>query len=235
MEVRVLRGRADDPTADRERAADLLARTAETGQPAVRVWTPHRQVAFGRRDANTDGYRAARRAAEKHGFTPIERSVGGRAVAYTGHTLAFAHAIPIDDLRSGMGDRYNDVTAALLKALRGVGADVVRGEPDGSYCPGDHSISAADAAGEPTGKVVGIAQRIRAGAALVSGCVTVAAADEPELRGVLNPVYKSLGVPFAANSVGSVSGAGGPDDPEAVARAIEDALINGRDCRIEHL
>lgn len=227
MAVRVYRGRAADPAADRAVTARLLDETAETSTPAVRVWKPHQQVAFGRRDTRQQGYEAARNAATSQGFRPTERRVGGRAVAYTGQTLAIAHAVPIDEIRTGMCDRYTDASQQLVETLGSLGATVMRGEVTNAYCSGSHSISGVEA-GDPAGKIAGIAQRVQSGAALVSACLTVTHSDEPLIREVLDAVYDALGVPFDPVSVGSVSTAGGPDDPAVVASAIEDALIDGR-------
>ncbi|MCL9814742.1 lipoate--protein ligase family protein [Natranaeroarchaeum aerophilus] len=214
--MKLVRGRAATRAADRAATAAMLDRTAENRQPALRVWTPHQQVTFGRRDANEDGYEAARAAARKRGFTPTERSVGGRAVAYTGTTLAFAHARPIDDLRQGLGDRYDDATTTVQQALAGLGVDATAGEPPEAFCPGSYSLQA-------DGKLVGIAQRVRSGAALVSGIVIVD--DCTAIGDVLDPVYDTLGVPFDPHSVGSVASAGGPAEPGAVARALENAFV----------
>lgn len=220
--MRVLRGRAATPAANRELIAAELARTADTGEPAVRVYAPRRQVAFGRRDTRSDGFERARRAAVTRGFEPVERDVGGRAVAYSGATLAFAVVVPVEDVRSGLADRYDTATGTVVDALTGLGGDVVRGEPDASFCPGDHSVRVAGG-----GKIAGIAQRVTAGAALVAGCLIVSAADETELAGVLEPVYDALDAPFSAGAVGSVAGAGGPGDPERVARTLESAFLDG--------
>lgn len=224
--MRVVRGRAADPEADRRVTAELLARTAETGVPAVRAWAPHRQIAFGRRDATSPRYEAARAVAAERGYPPLERDVGGRAVAYGGSTLAFVHAIPIDDVRHGIAARYEAAAAAVLDALCELGAEVRRGEPPASFCPGTHSLRGG-------GKTVGIAQRVRRGAALVAGCVVVT--DREGLASVLEAVYGALGVPFDPRSVGSVAAAGGPDDPCRVARAIERALVDGRETAVERL
>lgn len=228
MEVAVYRGRAADPASDRALTAELLGRTAETGRPAVRVWQPHRQVAFGRRDSHTDGYDAAKTAAGDRGYQPTERRVGGRAVAYTGRTLAIAHAVPIDDIRSGMCNRYDETSQLLVDVLSDLGADVTRGEPSDAYCPGSHSVSSVDGS-EPSGKLAGVAQRVQSGAALVAACLTVAEADVAALQSVLAPVYRALDVPFDPSTVGSVATAGGPDDPAVVRQAVEDALVDGRE------
>jgi lipoate-protein ligase A len=218
--MRVLRGRGATVRADREHTARLLADAADEG-PGVRVWTPPRQVAFGRRDARESGYDRARRAAEAVGFTPFERDVGGRAVAYTGRTLAFALSVPLDGDRGRIDERYADVTRAVRSALGRVGAAVSAGEPPRSFCPGDHSLRVAGG-----GKVAGTAQRVRADAALVAGCLVVSRSDAAALVTVLDPVYDALDVPFDPESIGSVAEAGGPVDAERVARAVETALID---------
>lgn len=222
--MRVLRGRAVTRRADRAATAAMLDTVGDCGEPAVRVWTPYRQVAFGRRDTHETGYEGACRVAEEHGFTPVERSVGGRAVAYTGSTLAFALALPIEDPRRGMDERYERVRDRIQRALRRVGVPTRQGEPADSFCPGTHSL-------QYHGKLAGIAQRIRSDAALVAGVVIVD--DHLAIAGVLDPVYEALGVPFDPDSVGSVARAGGR--VEAVAGEIESALIGDRDPRTERV
>ena len=231
MEVRVYRGRADEPAADRAVTGDLLTMTAETATPAVRVWQPHRQVAFGRRDSHAAGYDAATAAAAERGYDPYERRVGGRAVAYTGRTLAVAAAVPIADVRRGTCERYDEVSRTLVAVLSDLGADVTRGEPADAYCAGSHSVSSVDG-GAPTGKIAGIAQRVQSGAALVAANLTVAEADVAAIRSVLAPVYRALDIPFDPSTVGSVATAGGPDDPAAVRQAVEAALVGDREQRV---
>ncbi|WP_135823292.1 lipoate--protein ligase family protein [Halorussus ruber] len=214
--MRVLRGRAASRDADREVVAGMLERAAETGEESVRVWRPHRQLAFGRRDARADDYEVATKVADACGFTPVQRSVGGRAVAYTGNTLAFAKVVSLDDMRVGMDERYEETTRALQRALWRLGVPAARGEPEASFCPGDYSL-------QRDGKLVGVAQRVRKNAALISGVVVVR--DHEEIADVLEPVYAALDVAFEAKSVGSVAEAGGSDDPEEVARTIEELLV----------
>jgi lipoate-protein ligase A len=224
--MRVLRGRAATVDADRDVTAEMLTTVGESREPAIRVWQPHRQVAFGRRDAGEDGYEAARDAARDHGFPPVERSVGGRAVAYADTTLAFALAEPIADLREGLDERYERATATLERALRDVGVDAERGEPDDSFCPGTHSLQSG-------GKLVGIAQRVRSDAALTAGVVIVD--DREAIAAVLSDVYGALGLPFDPDSVGSVAHAGGNRDPEAVRRAIARAFVGDSDATVERV
>ncbi|MDZ5811867.1 lipoate--protein ligase family protein [Halorubrum sp. AD140] len=226
--MRVLSGTANDPDADHERTAALLADAVE-GTTGLRVWTPARQVAFGRRDARSAGFERAKRIAAEHGFRPVERAVGGRAVAYAGETLAFAHAVPLtgedaagSEPRGSITGRYDRAVETVIGALRGLGATVVAGEPPASFCPGDHSVRVGGG-----GKVSGIAQRVRADAALVAGCVVVSPTDAREIAAVSDAVYDALGVPFDPETVGSVAAAGGPDDPERVALTLEDAFVDG--------
>lgn len=219
--MRVLRGRATDPVADRELTASLLTAAAD-GTPGIRVWAPPRQVAFGRRDAREPGYERARRLAAEEGFQPLQRDVGGRAVAYTGQTLAFAHAVPLDGDSRSIPERYERATEVVLTALRGIGATVAAGEPLNAFCPGDHSVRVVDG-----GKVSGIAQRVGTDAALIAGCLVVRSDDAHGVAAVTAPVYDALGVPFDPTTVGSVAGAGGPDDPERVSRALEAAFVDG--------
>jgi len=219
--MRVLRGRADDPEADRAVTREAVARVAETGEPAVRVWVPHRQVAFGRRDARAEGYERARAAAAERGYASLERSVGGRAVAYTGaSTLAFARIEPVEDVRGGLDDRYERLTVDVRRALRRLGVPAERGEPGDAFCPGQHSL-------QREGKLVGIAQRVQQGAATTSGvCIVDERAD---LADVLAAVYDALGVPFDPAAVGSVAAAGGPGDAETVRATVEDELVGDRE------
>ncbi|WP_435362682.1 lipoate--protein ligase family protein [Haloarchaeobius sp. DYHT-AS-18] len=225
--MRVVRGRAGSVSADRDATRELLDEVGDSGEPVVRVWAPHRQIAFGRRDAREDGFAAATAAAHDHGFEPVERSVGGRAVAYDGETtLAFARITPHEDMRLGMDERYESLTTDVQRALRELGVDATRGEPANSFCPGQHSLQA-------DGKLVGIAQRVTKGAAITSGICLVANHDE--LAAVLEDVYEALGVPFDPASVGSVANAGGPADPEVVREVLEVALVGDAGTTVEHL
>lgn len=224
--MRAVRGRAATAEEDREVTRALRDDVRDSGERVVRAWTPHRQVAFGRRDARADGYEAAREAAEAHGFPPYQRAVGGRAVAYTGTTIAFVRIEPLDDIRSGLDARYDAATADLRSALTTLGVDAKRGEPPNTFCPGDHSLSA-------DGKIVGLAQRLSNGVAQTAGVLVVR--DHEEIAAVLDPVYEALDVPFDPASVGSLARAGGESDPVTVARAVEAALAGDCATTVEHV
>ena len=232
--MHVLRGRARTIDADRDESHRLLELAAETGSPAVRVWAPHRQVAFGRRDGRLEGYDTARVAAEEHGFPPVERRVGGRAVAYDGETtLAFARAEPVDDFRRGTDERYERLTTDVETALADLGASVDRGEPDESFCPGAHSLSITAGVSDENAaskKIVGIAQRVTTDAALVSGILIVD--NSEELAPVLDAVYGTLEVPFDPTSVGSLRDIDVPASVEAIRERLESALCRGCNTRV---
>lgn len=224
--MRVVRGNAGDREADRAVTRDLLEWVRDHEEPAVRVWAPGRVVAFGRRDANEDGYDDAVRAARDHGFPTVERRVGGRAVAYTDTTLAFARLTPTEDIRTGLEARYDAMVADVVDALRAVGvSDAREGEPSASFCPGDHSVRA------DCGKLAGVAQRVTKGASLTSGVLVVD--DRDAIAGVLDDVYPELGAPFDPDSVGSVAAAGG--DPGAVRDELEAALVGAADVDVEQV
>lgn len=222
--MRVLRGRDKTIEADRERTETMAGRVAETGEPALRVWTPHRQVAFGRRDTHEAGHDRACALARERGYPPVERSTGGRAVAYTGSTLAVVYAEPDPD-RTAIQARYDAATERYIRALDAVGVDAHRGEPDHSFCPGTHSLSAA-------GKLVGLAQRVRRDIAVTAAVVVVR--DDGPIAEVLSPVYDALGLPFDPTTVDSVAAAGGPAQPDAVAAAVIDAY-GGEDATAERV
>ncbi|AEH36388.1 lipoate--protein ligase family protein [Halopiger xanaduensis] len=228
--MRVFRGRAATIEADRA-ASERLLEVAAAGEPAVRVWCPHRQVAFGRRDARLEGYDRASEAARAAGFPPVERDVGGRAVAYDGDaTLAFARAEPVADFRRGTTARYERLTDDVKRALADLGVATERGEPDDSFCPGTHSLSVEGPAGERR-KIVGIAQRVRQDAAVGAGIVLVDAREE--LADVLEAVYDALSVPLDPETVGTIASAGGPADSDRVRTALEAALVGDAEPTIE--
>jgi len=211
----VLFGRPDSIDADYQLTGDLMRYTAETETPAIRVWRPHRQVAFGPRDTNADGYESARQTARERGYRSVERRVGGRAVAYTGSTVAFVRCRPIEDLRRGLQQRYEEMSTDLQAALRDLGVEAEPGEPSESFCPGSHSLQA-------NGKIAGIAQRVTNSVAVVSGILVVS--DHEEIAAVLEPIYADLGVAFDPDSVGSIRNAGGTDDHDPVLHTVAGAL-----------
>lgn len=222
--MRVLRGRADNPTADREITSEMATRTADTGEEALRVWQPPRQVAFGRRDTQADRYQAAREAALEHAFPPTERLTGGHAVAYTGSDVSVALSQPVEDIRTGIADRYDSATETLQRALWRLSVPADRGEPKGAFCPGDHSL-------QHRGKLAGVAQHISKDVALIGAVVLVR--DHDAIAEVLSPIYNALGLPFSKAAVGSIERAGGETDDVTILDTIQAAFVGDREVTVE--
>lgn len=214
----VVRGRAGNPTVDRQRSRALLELAADRDSPHLRVWQPPRHVAFGRRDCSHSNYSRAREHARQRGIPTIERTTGGHAVYFTGSTVSFVLVTPIEDVRSGITERYEQTTERFQRALTELGVDASEGEPDGSFCPGTHSLSA-------NGKIVGLAQRVRRDVAVVAGIAVVC--DHEEIADVLGPIYDTLGIAFEADATGSLARAGGVSDPATVAATIEEEFATG--------
>lgn len=224
--MRLLRGRAATRSADDAVTGRCLDRTADTGERVVRVWRPHKQLAFGRRDRRCDGYETAREIAEERGYPAVVRRTGGRACAYTGSTVAFLRTEPIVDVRQGLQDRYAAVTTMIQRALWRLGVPAQQGEPEDSFCPGGHSLSA-------DGKLVGIAQRVTGDAALIAGTLLVD--DHDAIADVLEPVYGALTIPFDPETVGSLERSGGRTEWTAIRLELEGALLSGVEPTVEEV
>jgi len=213
----------DDPTLDTAVSRALMLRVAAGELPeTLRLARPGRIVAFGKRDAVAQGYAAAVRAARSGGFEAIERLAGGRAAVFHEDTVAFAHAIPDGDPRSGVDRRFEETARLLAAAFRGLGVDARVGEVKGEYCPGAHSVNAR---GER--KVMGVGQRLVAGGVHVGGVVVVDGAAE--VRDVLVPVYAALRLDWRPKTTGSVA----DEVPGVSWDAVRDAMLAGYGERFE--
>ncbi|MUV90290.1 lipoate--protein ligase family protein [Halapricum sp. CBA1109] len=212
----VRRGPASTVADDRTVTETMLDRVAAAGEAGLRVWYPPKQVAFGRRDERAEGYEAARAAARERGFPTVTRDVGGRAVVFTGSTLAFVHAVPAEGRRGDIRDRYADALDRLRAALSACGVETTADEPDDAFCPGSHSLSAG-------GKVAGLAQRVTQAVAVVAGAVVVA--DREAFVTTTAAVYEALGVAFDPESTTSLVAAGCPAGPDRVADAVVAAFL----------
>lgn len=227
--MRVYRGRGDTVEADRAASDRVVESVRREQDPALRVWRPPRHLAFGRRDSAADGYERAREIGDERGFPPVEREVGGRAVAYTGSTLAFARVTTVADERAGISERYERALSDLRTALADLGVNATAGEPPNSFCPGSHSLQATVAGRQC--KLGGLAQRVRQDVAVVAGVLVVA--DHEDVAAVLGPVYEALGVVFDPSTVGSVALADGDTDTDTVVEAVTDALVGDAAVTIE--
>lgn len=194
-----------------------VRRAGTVGGEVLRVHRPTAPVVvFGRRDTRLPGFAAAAAAARAHGFEPLVRATGGRAVAYDGDALVIDHVAPDPDPQAGHDRRFQEYGDLMVDVFRGLGIDARLGAVPGEYCPGAFSVNARG-----TAKLVGTSQRIVRDGWLFSSLVVVG--GEHRLRPVLTEVYGHLGQPFDPASVGSLTG----EVPTLGLDAAERALLDG--------
>jgi octanoyl-[GcvH]:protein N-octanoyltransferase len=203
--------------------AHALVRRVGCGEsaPVIRMYRPDVPVvAFGRRDTLLPGFERAVRVVREAGFTPVVRAPGGRAVAYTPHSLVVDHVGRDQGFLSGMDERFRGYAELWSDVLREHGVDAHVGAVPGEYCPGDYSVNARGQV-----KLIGTAQRMVRGAWLFSA---VAIFDSTEvLRPLLAEIYRCLDLPFDTGSVGSVLA----EAPGASLDRMEEAVIAAYDKR----
>ena len=189
----------EDPALDTALSRALMLRVAAGEVPeTLRIARPAPIVAFGKRDAVAGGYPEAVRAARAGGYEAIERLAGGRAAVFHEDTIALAHAVADRDPRRRVTERFGTTAELVAEALRGLGVEARVGEVPGEYCPGAHSVNAGGAR-----KLVGLGQRLVAGAAHIGGVIVVDGAER--VRDILIPVYAALGLEWRPETTGSVA------------------------------
>ena len=185
--------------------------------PTLRLHRPGPTLAFSRQDAASPGYRAAARAAREAGFEPVLRLAGGRAAVYHRGTLACSWAVPDRLPAARTFERFRELAGLLAETLRRLRVDARVGEVPGEYCPGAWSVNARGQR-----KLVGIGQRIVAGAAHRGAVIVVSGTGA--IRDVLVPVYESLELEWDPETVGSVEDEIGGVGLETVEGAILDVI-----------
>ncbi|MFB6282360.1 MAG: lipoate--protein ligase family protein [Halobacteria archaeon] len=211
----------ENPGTEAEDVSSLLLRKAEdTGSPIYVVDSPDPTVSFGRRDGEKDGFGEARRVAEKRGYNVKVRRTGGGAVIHDGNTLGFAAAFPVRRSKTGIQERYEAVIESLARELRLLDPGVEEREPEGSFCPGQHSLS------NETGKVVGISQKVRKDAAVVAGIINLELCDHVPI--LYFEVYDALGCSLDPDTVGRLSTSSSSVE-EAVEVSLKDAWTRLRE------
>ena len=143
---------------------------------------------------------------------PSSASPGAVPVFHPG-TIAFAWTFPDETPRERVRRRFDRVAGVIADALRSLGADARIGEVPGEYCPGSHSINLGGRR-----KVMGVGQRLVARAAHVGGVVVVEGAAE--VRRVLLPVYRELGMDWDPDTTGDLASALPGIDAGMVTEAI---------------
>jgi lipoate-protein ligase A len=185
----------------------------------VRVYQPEPTVAFSRRESLLPGFPAAVSAAADHGFTPVIRPAGGRAVAYDQSCLVVDLVNVEDGAYGGRDNEYHFKTVGnqFADALRELGVDARVGAVPGEYCPGTYSVNARGQV-----KLVGTAQRVTRGARLMSASIPVA--ETGALIDVLVAVNREFDFAWNERTFGSVlsetSGVTTGDVTESIVRAF---------------
>ncbi|MGH2953203.1 MAG: lipoyl protein ligase domain-containing protein [Solirubrobacterales bacterium] len=211
----VTQGFADRPAFGTAVSDAILKRVARGHlEQTVRIHRPARELAFSKQDRAAAGFEAAARAAAAAGFTPVVRLAGGRAAVFHEGTLAIAWASPDGRPVAHTGERFEELAAIVVSALRGLEVDARVGEIPREYCPGVWSVNARGAV-----KLAGIGQRLIAGGAHRGAVVVVTGADL--VRTALEPVYAALGLDWDPATAGSVA----DEAPGVGLGEVEDALI----------
>jgi lipoate-protein ligase A len=190
-----------DPGAPREatdRSRRILDEVAAGARPdTLRIFVPRPTLAFGRLDALSQRFEAARAAAARHGYEPVVRAPGGRAAAYDGGCVVVEETVRQPQALEGMHARFAEGGERYAGLLRDLGVDARVGEVPGEYCPGAFTVNARGRV-----KLVGTAQRVLTNAWLLAAVITVTGTDR--LRGVLTDVYGALGLEMDPATVGTI-------------------------------
>jgi lipoate-protein ligase A len=176
----------------------LLTRVGAGALPStLRVYRPAAAVAFGKLDALRPGFDDAIAVARRHGYEPVMRLPGGHAAAYNAQSVGIDVVWALEDPVPGTHERFAAEGERLAAALRALGVDARVGEVPGEYCPGAYSVNARGRV-----KLVGTAQRLIRGAALLGASIVVG--DGPGVRAVLRDVYAALALEYDDASAGAV-------------------------------
>jgi octanoyl-[GcvH]:protein N-octanoyltransferase len=210
----VRHGFADRPALGTAVSRAILMRVAagELG-PTLRLHRPGRILAFSKQDAASGGYDDAVRAARELGFEPVLRLAGGRAAVYHEGTLACGWAVPDPHPAARTEARFRELAELLASVIGGFGVDARIGEVPGEYCPGAWTVSAGGRR-----KLVGIGQRLVAGAAHRGAVIAVG--GSALIRNALIPVYEALDLDWDPRTAGSLEDEIDGAEPKAVADEI---------------
>lgn len=159
----------------------LLRTAAEQGVATLRLYAwdgPWLSLGYGQRRVDPQRLAVWRAA----GVGVVRRTTGGRAVLH-GRDLSYSIAAPEGALRPGLRSAYDQLAGALLEAIRALGASQAARVP---LHRGARASNAFDCFAAPAGdeivvgreKLVGSAQRRRAGVVLQHGSIRISA-DPP--------------------------------------------------------
>jgi lipoate-protein ligase A len=136
--------------------------------------------------------------------------------------MEIGHAVPDDEPRAGIHDRFERTAGLLAPALARLGVAARVGEVAGEYCPGRYSVNARGAV-----KLAGIGQRVVGGGSHTG--VVLVVEGEDRINEVLAPVYAALGLDWEPAVTGSVR----TEAPSATWTGVSDALVTEYACEYD--
>ena len=215
--LRILRRRVEaGPALDTAVCRALLDAVArDEVADSLRIWRPDDALAFSATDRRRAGFERAVERARAAGFTPFLRLAGGHAAVYSAGTVAFAWTQRVEEMRSGIDARFEDLAGRVVAALRQLGVDARIGAVPGEYCCGDYSVNASGRV-----KLMGVGQRLIRGAAHVGGVIVAEGGDS--IRAVLGEVYQALELELDPATVGCVA----DEQPGVGWRDVASALLD---------
>lgn len=158
---------------------------------------------------------------EAQGLPVYVRVGGGSAVLLDEGCLSFFGAVPCRDI-ARLDQNFRELTRPVRQALGALGAEVRFGRAPGSYCEGPQDLVTVDGR-----KLLGVAQALRQGYALVSGML-LWRQDPLRTTAVLQEFYRRAGSSrvLRADAVTSLRAELGVDVPledlkAAILRAAE--------------
>ena len=168
------------------------------GAPVLRIYRPQPTVAFSRRESLMVGFSQAVDVAQSHGFFPIIRPTGGRAVAYDRASLVLDLVTHDGPLRKDNDHHFRQIGELFVGVMREIGLDARLGPVEGEYCPGSYSINSR---GEV--KIVGTSQRVSNRARLLSASIPVE--DSTRAKNVLIACNQALAFDWNPDTFASLS------------------------------
>ncbi len=123
---------------------------------------------------------------EAQGLPVYVRVGGGAAVLLDEGCLSFFGAVPCRDL-SRLDSNFHELTRPVRRALAAIGAPVRFGRAEGSYCEGPQDLVTQGGR-----KLLGVAQALRQGYALVSGMLLLRQ-DPQRTTALLQEFYRRAG------------------------------------------
>lgn len=169
----------------------LLAQVLQTGDSALRLWTPRDSaLVVPAKLTHAPHYAAARDVLATHGLPLLVRGSGGDVVLQAPGTVNVELVLALEAdaaKRLGVTGAYGLICAPLVDWLRSLRLDAGTGAVAGAFCDGRFNVTIAGR------KLAGTAQRWRAGRggrqALLAHAVILDHIDVPAMAATINRFY----------------------------------------------